>query len=627
MKLARWADIRDGDLVSSMLAINWGHGAIMAATYRVVTQGLKEGFSRELATERLAALFKSTKEHIQPLLESKDRVVKKGLGHLSATKYKDALERCGCHCRIETDNAHPSPISEEQRRTIVPRLHRQSSSDTDAQLRADSDASVVHRLAGDLAISFTFKGSSADANITYRMMDALGVTADELYTLAGDNLYRLVHPVLRVQQMRLVPPGGADTGKGMSFFHYLETGGGTEAACLLLAPIWASVKHLLVGPVRIVVPTQSVCMFCGADDAMTFAMMCDIARDTKAEAGASGLSDLIFTIDTQGLISVVGPVDRTGAKAGTIPKASAPANSGGVNDGNHSSELQSKSPYLDKASQATDPGQFTLSQARLREVQPELLAPEQWRDDDKRKAWLQLIADQLQFGDSRAAVVVNAQQGIVAAYTDELDCVALLKFDPGIARAKGWQIGTRLLTVNVYVDREHGIASDLVAGPKDLGNHGNFRPLIADLLTDDLGRIEYRKSQISEDEWSRALQTGKQALAERAIKPRDGRPMFCGNPAKVQSKANIERPEIVNESTPAARSAPDPDISFVKFAGALAGMLLCFWFVWLGVSHFRPKPVDMGLFMALFGTLIFGVVGWRCARVIVRYLSLLAGGR
>ena len=146
----------------------------MAATYRVVTQDLQEGFSSELVTEKLVALFKSTKEHIQPLLESNGRVVKKGLDHLSATKYKDALERCGCHCRIETDNAHPSPFSKEQLRTIVPRLQRQTSSDTDTQSRAAGDASVVHRLAGDLAITFTVKGSSADANITYRMMDALG---------------------------------------------------------------------------------------------------------------------------------------------------------------------------------------------------------------------------------------------------------------------------------------------------------------------------------------------------------------------------------------------------------------------------------------------------------------------
>ena len=572
----------------------------MADTYRVVTQGLKEGFPREMAIERLVALFKSTKERIQPLLGSPDIVVKKGLSHQSASKYKDALEGCGCRCRIEpdgatADNARPTALSEEQIQTIVPRLQRQGSSDIGGPPGADIDAPVVHRLGGDLAISFTFKGGSGDANITYRMMDALGVTTDKLLTLAAEHLYALVHPVLRVQQMRLVPPEGADTGKSMSFFHYLETGGGMEASCLLLAPIWGSVKHLLVGPVRIVVPTQNVCMFCGADEPMTLAMMCDIARDTKAEAAASGLSDLIFTVDAQGLISAVGPIDRTAAKAGA-------------------SELPSSSPrLLDQASQATDPGELTLSQARLRELQPELLAPDQWRDDDKRKAWLQLITEQLQFGDSRAAVVVDAAQGIVAAYTDELDCVALLKFDPSIARAKGWQPGTRLLTVNVYVRREQGVASDLVPGPKDLGNHGNFRALIADLLTDDLERLEYRKSQIPEDEWSRALQLGKQALAARAIKPRDGRPLSCGTPAKVESKASVQRKATVAESEPVAK------VTFGRFALALGGLLLCAWFVWGGVTHFRLTPVNISTFMAWFGTVLFGVAGWRCARVVIRF--------
>src|SRR5579862_3937371 len=78
-------------------------GAPMDDTYRVVAQGLQDGFSSELATERLVALFKSTKERIQPLLDTKETVVKKGLNHPSATQYKAALERCGCRCRIEPD--------------------------------------------------------------------------------------------------------------------------------------------------------------------------------------------------------------------------------------------------------------------------------------------------------------------------------------------------------------------------------------------------------------------------------------------------------------------------------------------------------------------------------------------
>jgi hypothetical protein len=591
----------------------------MSETYRVVTQGLKEGFSSELATERLVALFKSTKERIQPLLESNDVVVKKGLSHLSATQYKDALERCGCHCRVEPERAaaaatgvrdiavarlsgtdgdrKPSPaqqttppasseagpISEQQVQTIIPRLHRQSANDTDAQSRADLDAAVEHRLTGDLAISFTFKANGTDANITYRMLDALHMTASELCTLANDNLYALLHPALAFKQMRLAKPGAENDANAIRFFNYVETGGSMEASCILLAPIWASVKHLLVGPLRIVIPTPNICMFCGADDAITFRMMCDIARDLKAEAGVSGLSDMIYTVNEAGRLSVV--------------------------------------------AQASDPGNLTLSHARLREIQPNLLASDQSPDDGKRNASMQVLADQLQSGDSRAAVVVNAEDGIVAAYADELDCVALLKFDQRIARTKGWQVGTRLLTVNGYAGKEQGIASDLVLGPNYLGNFGNFRPLIADLLTDDLAHLEHLKAQISEDEWSRALQMGKQALAGNIVKPRDGRPLYCATPAKAEPKVTVQSKTAVQRNATAKKPEPAVTVTYRDLAKALAVMLVCFWLVWLGVSHFRSMPVDLSYFMAWFGILFFAVVGVQYGRVAARCWSLLAGSR
>jgi hypothetical protein len=349
-----------------------------------------------------------------------------------------------------------------------------------------------------------------------------------------------------------------------------------EASCILLAPVWESARDQVLGPLRIVVPTANTCMFCGADDPLALATMCNVARDAKAQAGALGLSDLIYTVDANGTLSVV--------------------------------------------SMATDPGEVSLSHARLREIQPELLSSDNGPGADNRKAWVQSIADQLQSGDSRAAVVVNAESGLVAAYADELDCVVLLKFDPGIARAKGWQTGTRLLTVNGYAGKERGIAGDVVFGPRNLGNYGNFRPLIADLLSDDHGRIEYRKSQICEEEWSRALQMGKRALAER-VTPRDGRPLFCATPAKVAVKAPQPGKATVSEPEPAA------PITFGQFAVLSVRTFLCFWFVWLGVTHFSSMPAGLPLFMGCLAIVIFGVIGFYHARLVVRCSALLVGGR
>ncbi len=382
----------------------------MEETYRVVVQGLQEGFSRERAAEKLAALFKSPQDRIQSLLEPKKTVVKKGLSQSSATQYKDALGRCGCVCRIE-----PEAVA--------------------AALRTGSEP--------------------------------------------------------RIQ-----------------------------------------------------------------------------ANDPPAQ-----------------------PLT-----------------------------LNNRSPYLDPESQATDAGAVTLSAARLREIQPELLS-ENWSNANNRQSWIQLITDQLQHGDSRAAVVVNAQQAIVAAYTDELDCVALLKFDPNIAQTRGWKIGTRLLTVNIYVLREKGVASDLTLGPKDTGSHGNFRALIADLLTDDLERVEYRKSQISESEWSRALEMGRQALAKPDLKPRDGRPLNCGAPAKAEVKASV-KPKPTAKVAKAAEILP-PTMA----AQIAAAMLVCFWLTWLGVSHIRDMPVDLLYFIAWFGILLFGGVGLYCARVVFKWTWMVARGQ
>lgn len=190
---------------------------------------------------------------------------------------------------------------------------------------------------------------------------------------------------------------------------------------------------------------------------------------------------------------------------------------------------------LDDDTSASDPGKVTLSDKKLRILRPDLYGVfgcwnalmiglgKQW----PQKVYLE---EQLQNGDSRAAVVVSTEPLLVAAYTDELDCVALLKFpatfDPGFTVARG----TRLLTVNCYGSNEER-DSDLTPGPDDLGQWTGFHPLIADFLSDDLDRIEIRKREISEDEWERAERMGMEYLKRQPHIIRDGSPVFSSTPA------------------------------------------------------------------------------------------------
>jgi hypothetical protein len=118
---------------------------------------------------------------------------------------------------------------------------------------------------------------------------------------------------------------------------------------------------------------------------------------------------------------------------------------------------------------------------------------------------------------------------LVAAYTDELDCVAMLRFLPE-ASDRPLGIGSRLLTVNTYF-RGETYAADLVPGPHDLHNYVGFYPIIADFICADAGRVERRKIEIDESEWERTQTLGTSYLSKHPGVWRDGAPCRSHRPA------------------------------------------------------------------------------------------------
>ncbi|MBL8889981.1 MAG: hypothetical protein JNL67_08380 [Planctomycetaceae bacterium] len=187
-----------------------------------------------------------------------------------------------------------------------------------------------------------------------------------------------------------------------------------------------------------------------------------------------------------------------------------------------------------RVSTASDPGQLELSHDKLQILRPDLYGLAGfWQSIKVRlgRSWdqKQQVARQLLRGDSRAAVVVSTAPLLVAAYTDELDCVAMLRFPDSLVGPYGLKIGCRLLTVNFY-DNDCDLARDLFPGPKNTQNWNNFGPLIADFLTSDQQRLLQRKKQISESEWQRTLAMGQEYLRRHPGKARDGRPIFSWDP-------------------------------------------------------------------------------------------------
>ncbi len=186
---------------------------------------------------------------------------------------------------------------------------------------------------------------------------------------------------------------------------------------------------------------------------------------------------------------------------------------------------------------ASDPAKVTLSNDKLRRLHPELFGVRglvkdvsEWVGQKFYAFTRTRLREWLYHGDSRAAVVVRADPLLVAAYTDEMDCVAMLRFPGWLAEEYALRRGSRLLTANTYMIRnaERPLQPDLVDGPESTFNHALFFPMIADFLTDDLDRIAGREAEIGRDEWARAARLGDEYLKRPGCTARDGRPLYCG---------------------------------------------------------------------------------------------------
>jgi hypothetical protein len=203
---------------------------------------------------------------------------------------------------------------------------------------------------------------------------------------------------------------------------------------------------------------------------------------------------------------------------------------------------------LDSQSEASHPARLRLSESKLRRVRPDLFGVRGlgWRfirlyfgSGAPRFDPRRFIEEQLWYGDARAAVVVSATPLRVAAYCDEMDCVAMLQLPQRLAAELNLADGARLVTANTYTSGWSPGRSDLIPGMYHSGQFTGFYPLLADLATDDRERLAALKREIPEAEWRRTQELGRAYLAARPKEYRNGLP------AKSEFSAGAGREAIV----------------------------------------------------------------------------------
>ena len=127
----------------------------------------------------------------------------------------------------------------------------------------------------------------------------------------------------------------------------------------------------------------------------------------------------------------------------------------------------------------------------------------------------------------------SASPLLIAAYTDELDCVAVFLFPDEFRATYGLARGSRLLTVNTYEQGGGRTMRDLILGPNWIERWVGFpRPIVAEFVSDDLSRIEARKAQNRSGGMVACRLLGRQAyLRAKPGFARDGRPVYASLPA------------------------------------------------------------------------------------------------
>lgn len=184
----------------------------------------------------------------------------------------------------------------------------------------------------------------------------------------------------------------------------------------------------------------------------------------------------------------------------------------------------------------SDPGILRLDTDLLLRFHPEWSTRVRWRFFQPFERFLgirnpvECVRWHLLLGDRSPAIVASETPFLVAAYSEEQDCIVMLKYDNRQVEPAFRRVGTRLTTLNLDYSSRHGsLAADLRPGPKSTGRWSNFLPMIGEFLSRDHERLVQLKSSIPDSWWRRLSKMANDYDYNLGV--RDGRPGLAAQPA------------------------------------------------------------------------------------------------
>jgi hypothetical protein len=206
------------------------------------------------------------------------------------------------------------------------------------------------------------------------------------------------------------------------------------------------------------------------------------------------------------------------------------------------------SKYHDDSTFASNPGALEVSDSKLRQLEPALFEERTFKCgpmcpvDHPASEMRERFAEHMKLGDTQPAIVVSTDPLIVSVAAIDLDAAILLRFPNSLVEQYGLSVGSRLMSVNTYLDLQNQegeiyYAVDIIPGAQRT-NWSNACPYIADFLCLDEELIEQKKEAIPNAEWNRLERNTNARIDKWGLDTaRDGNPLHAATPIPIDATA------------------------------------------------------------------------------------------
>lgn len=134
---------------------------------------------------------------------------------------------------------------------------------------------------------------------------------------------------------------------------------------------------------------------------------------------------------------------------------------------------------------------------------------------------IEFVTRALCYGDTQPAVVVSTEPLLVAAYSDEMDAVVMLKFPAEFAEKYSLSAGDRLTTSNIYFNADR-CAHDIFVGERYSRQYEDFMPIVQLFLGKNDDKIRAKTALFGENVWNTVAEKANEYTLQHPDYCRDG---------------------------------------------------------------------------------------------------------